>query len=492
MEANDQEKKRPTTPTTPTKTFKATKERLAKAADDSIRKIEDAAKEKTKMAELSYKKSVDAAKKSVDAAKKSVDAAKQRIKKQNPSFEARPSVNEFLNKKAVVDEKHDDSWERLSSVANSTSNKSKVKGSEQQVSPPKQIPEEPKSSSKTVAFTAASPNKPGLSSSGSASSMNSATDKTTTSCIKNLLNCPSSVMAVGVAIVAKLVSLWSYKLILKNQVPLPVAFLWAIAALLIGREVGRRQMQQEMETILEQELQRKSVQIQKQQEQPEQPRELSERSKEAQKEVKTKFPNVYAMLERMQLSLGKSTETTRKSMDGVIRKPWTTLNRDPNRKRQPWEIFSNHQLLVSNSLTKSLLDKTPRNQRRSLKQLGVSQKELEEALASDGAILGVYADDPYRTRALTLEEDVVDPMCPLRGFDIFMTDSPESSLGTHSFLIENGLRDKPLLIINGMTQWANVVIYFELPEWVKDWDTIVEEENDPENVIALKVCSSGN
>ncbi len=38
-----------------------------------------------------------------------------------------------------------------------------------------------------------------------------------------------------------------------------------------------------------------------------------------------------------------------------------------------------------------------------------------------------------------------------------------------------------------MTQYANILIYFEMPSWVKDWDNIVEEEDDPDDVKALKV-----
>lgn len=51
----------------------------------------------------------------------------------------------------------------------------------------------------------------------------------------------------------------------------------------------------------------------------------------------------------------------------------------------------------------------------------------------------------------------------------------------------NGLRDKPSCVVNLMTQWANISIYFELPEWLKDWDNIVEDEDDPDDVKALKV-----
>lgn len=38
-----------------------------------------------------------------------------------------------------------------------------------------------------------------------------------------------------------------------------------------------------------------------------------------------------------------------------------------------------------------------------------------------------------------------------------------------------------------MSQWANILIYFEMPSWIKDWDSVVEEEDDLDDVKALKV-----
>jgi len=34
--------------------------------------------------------------------------------------------------------------------------------------------------------------------------------------------------------------------------------------------------------------------------------------------------------------------------------------------------------------------------------------------------------------------------------------------------------------------WANIVIYFELPKWFEDFDKVVEKEDDPEDVKAIK------
>jgi hypothetical protein len=43
-------------------------------------------------------------------------------------------------------------------------------------------------------------------------------------------------------------------------------------------------------------------------------------------------------------------------------------------------------------------------------------------------------------------------------------------------------------MINIWTQWGSLLIYFEMPSWVKDFDaSLVEEETDAEDVKALKV-----
>jgi hypothetical protein len=51
-----------------------------------------------------------------------------------------------------------------------------------------------------------------------------------------------------------------------------------------------------------------------------------------------------------------------------------------------------------------------------------------------------------------------------------------------------GLRDVPTFIVNLMTQWGTVLMYFKMPCWVKDFkDSIVEKPGDPDDVRALKV-----
>jgi len=35
--------------------------------------------------------------------------------------------------------------------------------------------------------------------------------------------------------------------------------------------------------------------------------------------------------------------------------------------------------------------------------------------------------------------------------------------------------------------WANIALYYEMPDWVKDFNNIVIEEKDPDDVKVLKV-----
>merc|ERR1712226_963932 len=69
---------------------------------------------------------------------------------------------------------------------------------------------------------------------------------------------------------------------------------------------------------------------------------------------------------------------------------------------------------------------------------------------------------------------------------------PVSGICNHPYLIGKGLRDRPMLVVNGMTQFVNIVLYFELPSWVTSWDTttnptiLQEQEDDPPEMKCLK------
>uniref|UniRef100_A0A7S2YC98 Protein ENHANCED DISEASE RESISTANCE 2 C-terminal domain-containing protein n=1 Tax=Entomoneis paludosa TaxID=265537 RepID=A0A7S2YC98_9STRA len=82
---------------------------------------------------------------------------------------------------------------------------------------------------------------------------------------------------------------------------------------------------------------------------------------------------------------------------------------------------------------------------------------------------------------------VVQPVLQVRGMDIFMTDDPAFDVSNHPWFLKQGLRDTPTFLINGVTQWGNILVYFALPEWVHDLqESLQETDQDPTDVRALK------
>jgi len=103
------------------------------------------------------------------------------------------------------------------------------------------------------------------------------------------------------------------------------------------------------------------------------------------------------------------------------------------------------------------------------------------------------------TKASSLESNeqfshvVVDPICELRGMDLFLTDDPKEEIWRQPLLNDSGLRDTPTLIANLMLPFGNMTAYFQLPEWVEDWNNIPEEkDDDPPDIKALKRFLAGD
>ncbi|KAL3903070.1 MAG: hypothetical protein SGILL_010588, partial [Bacillariaceae sp.] len=96
-------------------------------------------------------------------------------------------------------------------------------------------------------------------------------------------------------------------------------------------------------------------------------------------------------------------------------------------------------------------------------------------------------------RAVDLLEDVPTPLCCIRGLDLFKTEDPDPDMSSHPFLIENGLRDFPTFFLNILTSYGNILVYFKLPDWVRDWDeSLIEQDDDPSDVVALKRFLKGD
>lgn len=104
------------------------------------------------------------------------------------------------------------------------------------------------------------------------------------------------------------------------------------------------------------------------------------------------------------------------------------------------------------------------------------------------------------TRASVLEENdlilpsfIVDPLCKLRGMDLFLSDDPPGEIWKQPMLKDGGLRDMPTFIANLMLPFGNITAYFALPDWVESLSNIPEEEvDDPADVKALKRFLMGN
>jgi len=90
-------------------------------------------------------------------------------------------------------------------------------------------------------------------------------------------------------------------------------------------------------------------------------------------------------------------------------------------------------------------------------------------------------------RASTLQANIeVDPLFKLRGMDVFRGDIPEERVWRQPILEQNGLRDVPTFIVNLMLPGANLVVYFQMPGWIKRFEDIVEEADDAEDTKAFK------
>jgi hypothetical protein len=90
-----------------------------------------------------------------------------------------------------------------------------------------------------------------------------------------------------------------------------------------------------------------------------------------------------------------------------------------------------------------------------------------------------------------LDDYIIDPFFKLKGMDVFLCEAdggvPETKVADHSWFVQHGLRDAPIFLVNISTQWGNILLYFSLPEWLKDWDCLEENDHDSKEMKALKV-----
>jgi len=117
------------------------------------------------------------------------------------------------------------------------------------------------------------------------------------------------------------------------------------------------------------------------------------------------------------------------------------------------------------------------------------QKEMTEPNISEFLLKRLLRPAPH-TR--TPDGKGIIPMCKYRGMDVFLTDSAEDPIHKNVYLNKCGLRNVPTLVINVILAWANFVVYYEMPHWVKNFDDIEIEESDPDDVKVFKKFLKGD
>jgi hypothetical protein len=173
-------------------------------------------------------------------------------------------------------------------------------------------------------------------------------------------------------------------------------------------------------------------------------------------------------------------------------KTWTCLNPASRPVLQLWDRAVDPTLDLEKN--KALMTRLLRN---SFYRRVRKVDHLRSQMSLDGAqsaALQPYGNDAARRMgqfelpdADTLDDFVVVPLLKLRGMDIFMTDEPETEIITHPWLIEQGLRSVPTLVVNLLTPWANVLIYLEMPSWVTRLSDLEVNADDEQDVKAFKV-----
>jgi hypothetical protein len=172
--------------------------------------------------------------------------------------------------------------------------------------------------------------------------------------------------------------------------------------------------------------------------------------------------------------------------------PWTTLQ--PNREKvHRWERRTDptKDPRKRGDLMRHLL----RNQhfRRAMRHRPTEEKAPDvEAPSTTPISTDLGAFDLAKATADTLDDFVIEPILKLRGMDVFLTDQLEDQVASHPWLVSQGLRNVPTLVVNTLTQWGHILVYFEMPVWVQDWNNIVEDESDPDDVKALKRFLNGD
>jgi len=248
-----------------------------------------------------------------------------------------------------------------------------------------------------------------------------------------------SIITVANSIVCY-ISFSHVSIVMKHYVPLYVAISWVVLAFLCGCALS---------SLFH------SYHAPQQKEETQQPRALGERFFSAKKLNSGKRTSLVQSLMRRSITA-----------TGLPEGFWTSLSKNSPKPKWQQEAYGP----VSNSVMQRLMKYE--NFRR------VGESNCRSSISSVKASCD-----------LTKE---VEPITPIRGFDVFVTDFPVMSLWNNRLLQSCNLRKVPTFIANCVLPFGNIVVYMELPSWVKKFDDIAEEEGDAEDTKALKRFLTGD
>jgi hypothetical protein len=192
------------------------------------------------------------------------------------------------------------------------------------------------------------------------------------------------------------------------------------------------------------------------------------------------FLKLFGLKQRKEINLKGVPESASKT-----RPSWTNLQ--PNRvKVHRWE--KGYDPTKDTKRRGDLIGILLKNKsfRRGVRPHPLQEEQSHSGFLHSQSSTDLGAFDPSQATADSLDDFVIEPILKLRGMDVFLADQLESHVASHPWLISQGLRDVPTLVVNVLTQWGHILVYFEMPDWVQDWNSIVEDESDPDDVKALK------
>lgn len=179
-------------------------------------------------------------------------------------------------------------------------------------------------------------------------------------------------------------------------------------------------------------------------------------------------------------------------MEEVTSKAWSMLNngnssRKINRQaRLSWQLDVDPTKDANSFLARTVLKRFHLRKQVASSFKTIATEHIEEATKPEEDIRDsqIGAFDLASTTADSLKDFVIEPVFKLRGMDVFLSEEPESVVSSHPWLLKQGLRETPGFTVNTLTQWGNILVYFEVPHAIFHDP---EKETDMDDVKAAKV-----